>query len=147
MTKARDLFRAFFLVPSHELSLFLLRVNRVPVFLVGRGDRFLAFPPVIVRRCGGGCLAALGLGYGFTRSAFVLRGGLAFWSGVGFGFFVVVGHRLSSGQTDVSLALRTGCGVSQTIGQWKWRKPVSTTTDLRNIRFGTSTSLRSRDID
>jgi hypothetical protein len=37
-----------FLVPSHELSFFLLRVNCVPVFLVGRGDRFLAFPAAIV---------------------------------------------------------------------------------------------------
>jgi hypothetical protein len=49
MTKARDPFRAFFLATSRELSLFLLRVlfreNRVPVFLVGRGDRFLAFAP------------------------------------------------------------------------------------------------------
>ena len=54
MTKARDLFRAFFLVTSRELSLFLLRVllrvNRVPVFLVGRGDRFLAFTPAILPR-------------------------------------------------------------------------------------------------
>src|SRR5271168_2619356 len=40
-----------------ELSLFLprvlLRENRVPVFLVGRGDRFLAFAPAIVGRDGG----------------------------------------------------------------------------------------------
>src|SRR5271163_2886096 len=82
-----------------ELSLFLPRVlfreNRVPVFLVGRGDRFLAFAAAIVGRCSGGCLSALGLGYGFTGSAFDLRSDLFFWSGLGFGFFVVAGHRLS----------------------------------------------------
>jgi hypothetical protein len=59
-----------FLAPSHELSLFLLRVllreNCVPVFLVGRGDRFLAFAPTIVGRYGGACLAALGLGHVIT---------------------------------------------------------------------------------
>jgi modulator of FtsH protease HflK len=42
-----------------------------------------------------GRVLALGLGYGFTCSAFVLRGGLAFWSGVGLGFFVLASHRLS----------------------------------------------------
>src|SRR5579862_2671742 len=89
------------------LSLFLLRLflreDRVPVLLVGGADRFLAFASAIARRSRGTRLAAvglglcfgLGLGCGFTRSAFVLRGGLALWNGTGFGCFVLAGHGLS----------------------------------------------------
>jgi len=46
----------------HKLSLFLPRENRVPGFLVGPGDRFLAFASAVVGMWGGGCLNVLSFG-------------------------------------------------------------------------------------
>ena len=43
----------------------LFSEDRIPVFLVGRADRFLAFAPAIIRRCSGSWIAVRGLGCGF----------------------------------------------------------------------------------
>src|SRR4029077_12005164 len=96
------------------LLLVLLAKDHVPVFLVCRGDRLLAFAPTIV---GGGragylagsylaasCLAAfrdgcffgrLGGGRFFDCCVLDLGGRVDFFSGVGFGFLGVRGHLLS----------------------------------------------------
>ena len=66
------------------LRRFLLRENRVPVFLIRRGDRFLAFAAAIVGRRRRGRLAVRGLRSVFSRGTFDLRGGVALWRLVGF---------------------------------------------------------------
>src|SRR5579863_1360558 len=64
--------------------LFLFRKDRIPIFLVRRGDRLLAFAPAIVGRCGGGSLAARGLCRRFSGRALVRRRRRSRWRGIGF---------------------------------------------------------------
>src|SRR5438876_11369104 len=89
--------------PCELFLLFLLPINRVPVFLVSLGNRLLALAPAVAGRCIGGFLADLGfalglcLGLGRLRAACGLGlrcgrffGPGVFWRGVGLGFLLVV---------------------------------------------------------